>query len=274
MSVLSAENKKGRFDNLSDMFDSASSDAEGMALNILFPGRSEIDIYFQSEEGMIKLPVNPQELKRTMQVKNETQDIVSLGEVNVLGNQKLKDLTIKSYFPYTGIISFLLGSGINFPPTYFVQFFEKAVKNKKPLKMVVTRLKISMLVSVESFDTSNVAGNHDDIAYELKLKEYKRFGAVKLKTTTTADGTVAVEEQKNYNQEIASGAKDIPETAVVKEEGGIWEITKKKTGSDEYWQELYENNKDVFVTGIGTFIGKTIKIPEVIRNANKNYFTE
>lgn len=274
MSILSALNKQGRFSNLDDMFSSASSDAENLALNILFHGRSEIDIYFQSEAGMIKLPVNPPELKRTMQVKNETQDIVSLGEINVLGNAKLKDITIKSYFPYTGVISFLSGTGINYPPAYFVQFFEKAVKSKKPLKMVVTKLKISMLVSVESFDTSNVAGNHDDIQYELKLKEYKRFGAVKLKTTETADGTVAVEEQKNYNQEIASGAKEIPETAVVKEEGGIWEITKKKTGSDEYWQELYENNKDVFVTGIGTFIGKTIKIPEVIRNANKNYFTE
>lgn len=243
-------------------------------------GKSEIDIYFQGTSGSIKLPVNPSQLTIPQKFANKTAEIVALGEVNVLGNPNLKEIKIESYFPANNVITFFNPNNSQYTPDYFVNFFQKAAKDKKPLKITVTRLNISMLVSVEAFERSNHAGDHDDIYYSLELKEYKKFGASKLEFERNEDNSIKTDESGNwiaketsimsFDEDALVGDKNIPEEVLNTEKGNIAAISKKYTGSWDNWQSILDANKENVGDGLQDYFGKKLKIPEVLRSVSKS----
>lgn len=265
--------------NIGSTILSAIGGAGTSIVNMYIGSKSEIDIYFESELGSIKIPVNPSDLTIPYKYANKTEEIVALGEVNVLGNPKLADITIESYFPKQGLLQFINGQGINYPPEYFFGFFKDTADNKKIMKMTVTRLDISMLVSIESIERKNEAGDHDDIYYTLKIKEFKPFGAVKLdfekdkngNIKTADDGSWIVKSQNvvKQNDDMLTGEKVIP-SEVKSTEDNLATASKKYTGKFDNWKDIYQANKDTLGDGLGDYIGYSLKIPSNITTALKN----
>lgn len=58
-----------------------------------------IEIFVEYESQVVAFPVNPEELRLTKDTGNETTEIVSLGEINMLKNAKLATLQFDSFFP-------------------------------------------------------------------------------------------------------------------------------------------------------------------------------
>ncbi|WP_110954789.1 hypothetical protein [Anaerosinus massiliensis] len=239
-------------------------------------GKSAIDFHFQGDLGNIMIPVNPSELTIPKKYANKTAEIVGLGEVNVLGDPKLSTLSINSWFPYKGVMSFLNGQGVSYAPEYFVSFFSDAAKNKSILKMVVTYLDISMLVSIEEFERKNQGGEYDDIYYKLKLKEYKEFGAIKLDFETDENGDVVKDvntgawKVKNTSLTTSTGEtligdKKIPSSVINQSQGNVAAIARKYTGDDKNWKSMLASNQETMGDGLGNYFGTTLKIPEILR---------
>ena len=60
-----------------------------------------IMFYFNYKWTVLPLPVNPQSIEVRTAGTNKTMEIVKLGEINILRDVKLAELTIESFFPAT-----------------------------------------------------------------------------------------------------------------------------------------------------------------------------
>lgn len=118
-------------------------------------------IYFTSNKDFFKLPLNPEEIKVEIECSNEQVDILGTGQVNILNKPNLIPIEIATFFPEKD------------NPQKYIDFFESAQKEMKPIKITFKEMNINMWVSVETFNYTIRSGEEGDRYYELKLLEYK-----------------------------------------------------------------------------------------------------
>lgn len=162
-----------------------------------------IRFIFQLDKELVQLPVNPTSFDLTAKADNTSEYIIGLGEVTVIGERKLKETSISSYFP-RNIDSLTITTGKFEEPEFYIEFFDRVMKNKTPTRLIVTNVGINMLVTVEDFKWER---HTDDVQYELKLKEYRNFRAKEVKiikketTTTTSKTTTSTTKKETTSRE-------------------------------------------------------------------------
>lgn len=179
----------------------------------------------------LQLPVNPGEFRIATGNKNTVVDIQSLGELNLIGDEKLADIQLSSFFPvnYASYCSYL-----DIPNPYdAVEQIENWRKLKEPIRLVITDTTINMSCTIENFEYGERGGTRD-VYYTLSLKEY-RFIEVQQVTDPTPTGMSSVRPD----------TKQTPKTYDVKSGDSLYMIAKKVYGDGSKWQELYAANKDV-----------------------------
>lgn len=130
-------------------------------------------------KSKIELPVNPAEIELKYETNDKSENILNLGEVNVLGNLKLTELNIESSFPirktpYTS-------SKKLWKPNTYIKKIKKIQSKKHKVRVVIAGTKISLLMSIKSFKYALKNGNRDEYLYTLSLKQYRSFAYKKLK---------------------------------------------------------------------------------------------
>ena len=126
----------------------------------------------------IQLPVNPAELKLKYESDNSSQSVVNLGEINRLGNLKLVGTTIESTFP-CDTTTYLADDNLQ-EPQFYINFIKKIQKAKGHMQFVVANTKISMPMTIESFEYGFADGYDEEYVYTLDLKQYREFAATKV----------------------------------------------------------------------------------------------
>ena len=126
----------------------------------------------------IQLPVNPAELKLNYENDDQSQTIVNLGEVNRLGNLKLVGITIDSVFPKYKTT--YLADDQPEEPDYYIDWIKKIQKAKGLIRLVVATTKISMCMTIASFNYGFEDGFDEEYKYTLELKQYREFEATKI----------------------------------------------------------------------------------------------
>ena len=127
----------------------------------------------------IQLPVNPAELKLNYENDDQSQTVVNLGEVNRLGNLKLVGITIDSVFPKYKTT--YLADDPPEKPDYYIDWIKKIQKAKGLVRLVVANTKISMCMTIASFNYGFEDGFDEEYKYTLELKQYRSFKAEKVK---------------------------------------------------------------------------------------------
>ncbi|MBI0032728.1 hypothetical protein [Lactobacillus sp. M0396] len=127
----------------------------------------------------IQLPVNPAELKLNYENDDQSQTVVNLGEVNRLGNLKLVGITIDSVFPKYKTT--YLADDQPEEPDYYIDWIKKIQKAKGLVRLVVANTKISMCMTIASFNYGFEDGFDEEYKYTLELKQYRSFKAEKVK---------------------------------------------------------------------------------------------
>lgn len=133
-----------------------------------------IRFFFEYGNTLIQLPVNPESIAIKHSGNNRTEEVVKLGEVNIIKDTKLKDCSFNCFFPATSIAPYVLTKGKFEQPQFYIDFFNKIRKEKQPCRFIVSDLSINMLVSIENFEYSIEAGD-DDVHYTINLKEYRTY---------------------------------------------------------------------------------------------------
>lgn len=158
-------------------------------------------------------------------------NVIQVGDVNLIGNTGLREISLKSFFPAKDY-NFSNNAGRKQPLTY-VEKIESWRKSGTPIRVIITGT-LNMEATVESF----VWGEQDatgDIYYTCNLKEYKK---IKTKKATVTIATVKPTVRATKPQ--ASTAR----TYTVKSGDCLWKIAKQFYGNGAQYTKIYNANRD------------------------------
>lgn len=129
----------------------------------------------------IELPLNPAEIKLKLETDDKSETIIDLGEINQIGESKLKSLTLESTIPVKPedehylSSSKLLDSG-----QAYIDWITAVQTSKKPLRLVISTTKISFQATVAGFEYGFKDAYDREYSYILDLKEYRAYQAQKI----------------------------------------------------------------------------------------------
>jgi hypothetical protein len=129
-----------------------------------------VEFWLNQDSTWLQLPVPPPSYSVKTSNNNVSVTVESVGELNILGETKLSEISFESFFP-SQEYTFCVYS--NFPmPKECVAQVETWRKSKKPIRLVLTGTPVNDLFSIESFEYGQKDGT-DDIYFTLSLKQYK-----------------------------------------------------------------------------------------------------
>ena len=178
----------------------------------------------------IRFPVLPETFSVKSPGKNESATVLGLGDINIIRDKGLAEISWKSFFP-AHMAPYVSTASIETPMAY-VNALQNARAAKKHGRFVLAGdgLKITHEVAIESVDYDEKGGEVGDIYYSIKLKQWKDYAAttVAVRPVPVRSGTPAVAEKKTYT---------------VKTGDCLWAIAKQHYGDGSRYPELYEKNK-------------------------------
>lgn len=144
-----------------------------------------IRFFFEFNNQVVQLPVNPEEIMINSSGNNKTEEVVKLGEINLLRQKKLEAFMIECFLPTDSSAPYVLTKGKFQKPQFYIDFFEQIRQEKKPFRFIVSDTKINMLAAIEDLEYGMKAADND-IHYSISIKEYRPFSSkvVKIKLPT------------------------------------------------------------------------------------------
>lgn len=129
-----------------------------------------MEIWLKQGEKSFRFAVLPPEYEVTSE-SNNTQVIVnSLGEINLLGKRKLKNISFSSFFPKQ---KYDFCEYTSFPtPKESIKLVEQ-MKQKGVLHLTMTGARVNMDCTIESFTWGENDGTKD-VNFMLSFKEYRK----------------------------------------------------------------------------------------------------
>ena len=135
----------------------------------------DIGFFINYDNQVVQLPVNPEKVEVKFSGNNSTTEIIQLGEINLLKDRKLAEISFESFFPQDDWFPAVRTRGSFKRPDFYKSFFEGIQKDKKPCRLIITGLNITMKTSVENFSYYHQGGDHEDAYYSLDFKEYRDY---------------------------------------------------------------------------------------------------
>ena len=137
-----------------------------------------------SKNKTFALPVNPAEINVESTTDDKTVTVVKLGEISLIGPEKVKTIELTSTIPVkTAGVHYLSTSKPYKNGQTYIDKINKMYKAKKPIRLVVTTTKISFKGTISDFKYGMAGGNADEYTFTLKLTEYKTHKAKKVKSS-------------------------------------------------------------------------------------------
>lgn len=194
-----------------------------------------MEIWLKQNNKSFRFAVLPSEYELTSESGNTQVIINALGEINLIGKRKLKNVSFSSFFP-SQQYSFCQYS--TFPtPEESVKTIEE-MKNNGVLRLTMTGTPVNMECTIENFTWGENDGTKD-INFTLEFKEYRK---VKVKTKKHRE----VLNKKVTAAATSRSSKGVSSTTYTVKKGDcLFNIAKSLTGSSANWKAIYEQNKGV-----------------------------
>ena len=215
-------------------------------------------VYFKYGSKKYKLPVNPEEIKRTRNLNVETYQVLGTGQVSIPSYCELEEYSFEAEFPSQDYQ--YIESGARADADYYEKMFKKAQKNKKPIRFIASNDitdDISVRVLVKSIEVIEKAGEEGDKYISLTLMEYKgaskRYIAVQTPTATVK------QEDTATNSEAVNPAVTNNKTHTVQSGDTLWGIAKKYYGNGAQYPKIASANSIANPNVIS--VGQVLSIP-------------
>ena len=199
------------------------------------------------------LPVTPSEIETKINNKNITMELINLGEVNILKDAGLSDISFDAMipqvkYPFSNYTNGFQGA------QYYLDAIEKFKTDKKPFQFIVSRTSpggnvlfhTNLKVSLEDYSIKEDANEGLDLMLSIKLKQFKDFATKKVvikKPDTAASKPAGSIENKRPD----SNNKPSGKTYTVKAHDSLWSICKSQlgNGNKSTYDKVYQLNKEM-----------------------------
>lgn len=133
-----------------------------------------IGVYLTDHKNKtIELPVSPEEVMLALERNNSTIDVIKVGEVNQIGENKLKNITIDSFIAVKARNAQVTTASVVKDASFYLDFLKAWFDSKKAGRITVSTTKIDVRVTVEKLDWGFKSGNADEYVFTLALKEWR-----------------------------------------------------------------------------------------------------
>lgn len=201
-------------------------------------------VYFKYGSKKYKLPVNPEEIKRTRNLAVEKYQVLGGGQVSIPSYCELEEYSFEAEFP-SGECHYM-ESGAKADADHYEKMFRKAQKNKKPVRFIASNDitdDISAMVLVESVEVVEKAGEEGDKYLSLKLLEYKAPGKryVAVQTVTA----MVKQEDTSAGPTQENPAVTENKTHTVQPGDTLWGLAKKYYGNGSQYSKIVSANPSI-----------------------------
>ena len=216
--------------------------------------------------GKMLCPIAPSRLSLKIGNNNKTMTLIDEGEVNILKQAGLTDVSFDLLLPNVKYPFATYKSGF-VTADFFLGELEKMKTDKKPFQFIVTRLlpngkmlfDTNMKVSLESYEIKEDAEEGFDVIVSVKLKQYKEFGTKTCNISFEDSKTKAsVQDTRSTSN---SPAPSTNKTYTVKKGDCLWNIAKSFYGNGSKYTVIYNANKDKIKNPNLIYPGQVLTIP-------------
>jgi LysM repeat protein len=194
-----------------------------------------LEVWLKQLDRVFRFPVLPPEYETTSESNNTQVVVNALGEINLLGKRKLKNISFSAMFPAQ---NYNFCQYTSFPtPQECVEIIE-GMKQNGIVKLIMTGTPINMDCTIESFSF----GENDatkDINFTLEFKEYRKVTVKTSQRKETLTKTIVPAATTRAAKAVTST------TYTVVSGDNLSKIAKKLTGSSSNWNAIYNQNKSV-----------------------------
>lgn len=211
------------------------------------------------------LPVPPPKMSIKIHNKNKTINLINEGEVNIIKEPGLTDISFDARFPNTKypfanydssladslidtLSSSLFGSdSFSFKKAdYFLDNVKTIKKKQNPVRLIISRMSpmytmlfdTNMLVTIEDYAINEDYKEGFDVIVPLKFKQYKPYETKECEVTTDENGV------QHLKVKETRPAPDITTPAVykIRNEQSVWEACKSVAGGRLDWRKVMAQN--------------------------------
>lgn len=208
----------------------------------------------------VALPVTPSKISTKIKNKNKTINLINDGEINILKNTGLTEISFTATIPYVKYHFSYYPNGFK-EATYYLDKIEQLKINKKPFQFICSRTSpaekllfdTNITVSLEDYEIEESAENGQSLNVKINLKQYKEY-STKLLNFNINKKTAAVKKTRPVTKKIAKTYK-------VKKGDCLWNISKKMLGSGSRWKEIYNLNKNKIKNPNLIYPGQVLTLP-------------
>ena len=216
-------------------------------------------IYFKYSGKKYKLPVMPEELKRTRVLNIETYQVLNTGQVSIPSYCGLEEYSFEAEFPSTRY--HYVESGAKADAGYYDKMFRRAQKNMTPIWFIASNGitdDISLRVLVKNVELTEKAGEEGDYYLALTLTEYKPPGK-RYVAVQTAEATVKQEETETTTAETNPAVTE-NKTYTVQSGDTLWGIAKQFYGDGNQYTKIVSANTSITNPNL-IQVGQVLSIP-------------
>ena len=195
-------------------------------------------VYFKYGGKKYKLPVNPEEIKRTRNLNVETYQVLGSGQVSIPSYCELEQYSFEAEFPSQRY--HYMESGTKADADYYEKMFRKAQKKLKQIQFISSNAvndDISCKVLVKSVEVIEKAGEVGDKYITLTLMEYK---APRKRTVAIQTATAVVAQEEALPAENPAVTEN--KTHTVQSGDTLWAIAKKYYGNGAQYTKIASAN--------------------------------
>lgn len=212
----------------------------------------------------ILLPVPPEKLELKIKNNNKTLDLINDGEINILKNAGLTEISFDILLPNTRYPFANYEDGYK-EASYYLEEIEKLKVNKNPFQFIVTRTKpnnvlmfdTNMKVAIEDYTIKEEAKEGFDVSVSIKLKQYREYATKTMEITIKQERPVATQTQARP----VSNSNNTSTSYTVVKGDCLWKIAKRFYGIGSRWTEIYNANKSKIKNPNLIYPGQVFAIP-------------
>ena len=192
---------------------------------------------YNAEKEKIQLPVLPETFSVKNGSRNDSIDIVGLGEITIMQGRPALQIRFSSFFPATKFPGIQVSSITK--PLTLIQKINEWKNGDKPVHFIATACGVDIFATIEDFDYDEVGGDPGTYQYSITLKEYREITVRQVKVSIQKQTATVKKEQPRVDNTVQ------PKTYTVVRGDCLWNIAKKFYGNGAQYTKIYNANKGV-----------------------------